>query len=285
MTNPTADFAHPASTLLGRYLACAVFVLLWMAGEFYFRLSPLTSQLLGIPLIAAFQLVIARRPLQQLWAFDADTFRLDRKTLAVAGVLAVIGGVMLCCGSGRPAAGLHDRAKLFLLVLAAVVPAAFALREQRGSALRSACGTVIGAVIFRVGWHAAWAQHGPVVFPAAKVPEFLTVWFCEFVALFLVDEVAFRGALDPYLVRASRGRLHEWCSAIFVSILWAIWHLPAYNPGAKTFLGLFAQVGPFSISLVIMGTLLSFAARRSRTLVPTSAVHALGNAYVLALRS
>lgn len=270
--------------VLRRYLECTAFVLLWMACEYYLRLSPIAGQLVGIPLVAGFQLLIARRPLVQLWARDATSFRIDRQTLSIAGCLALACGVLLLLGSGEPSPGLNPRLPLFLLVLAGALPAAIALREQRFSALRRALPTILAAAAFRVVWHAMWHAHdGVMIFRATRLLDFFTLWLVEFVALFLVDEVIFRGALDPHLVRASAGRLHEWCSAVFLSILWAIWHLPAYNPGAETFLTLFAHIGPFSIGIVMLGIALSFAARQSRTLVPTSAMHALGNAYVLAL--
>ena len=77
------------------------------------------------------------------------------------------------------------------------------------------------------------------------------------VALFLVDEVVFRGALDPHIAGAGRGRLHEWCSAVFVALLWGVWHFPAWNPGAKSLLELFTHIGPDVFAAVIWGTVLS----------------------------
>jgi membrane protease YdiL (CAAX protease family) len=41
---------------------------------------------------------------------------------------------------------------------------------------------------------------------------------------FIVEEVFFRGGLDTYLHRAEKGT--GWLSAIFVSALWGLWHLP-----------------------------------------------------------
>jgi len=268
--------------LIRRYFECAAFVLLWMAGEHYLRLSPIVSQLLGIPLIVLFQLAVARRPLQQIWAFDLDKFRIDRKTVIIAGGLAAGCGALLWLGSGHHAAGLEPRLMFFWLVVASAIPAALALREQRLAEFGRALPWLLAAAILRVVWHFVW-QGGPVLVPAGKLLDFFTTWLGEFVALFLVDEVAFRGALDPHLLRASSGRLHEWCSATFVSILWAIWHLPAYNPHAKSFLALFSGLAPFYIGVLMMGVLLSFCARRARTLAPSSIMHAFGNAYVLSL--
>jgi hypothetical protein len=268
--------------LIRRYLECTAFVLLWMAAEHYFHLRPLTGQLLGIPVIAVFQIAVARRPLHQLWVRDVKSFRWDRSSWLISCGLALASGALLWSGRGQPAPGLNGPAKLFLQVLAGVVPAAFALRQQSGAAIRRALPAMIAAATFVIGWHAAW-HDGVVLVPGAKLMGFFTTWLCEFVALFLVDEVVFRGALDPHLADASAGRLHEWCSAIFLSMLWAIWHLPAYNPGAPTFVALFAAIGPFSIRVVVLGVLLSSCARRARTLLPTSIVHAFANAHVLSL--
>lgn len=270
-----------ALTLIRRYAECSAFLLLWMAVEHSLRLSPITGQLIGIPLTAAFQLAVARRPLTQLWAFDAEEFRLDRKTLALAAALTAACGALLWLGRDHAAAGINQRLGFFCLVAAAAIPAALALRQQRAAAFRRALPWLAAAFALRVGWQAAW-HDGVVIFPAAKLLDFTTTWLGEFVALFLVDEVVFRGALDPHLRGAAGGRLHAGCSAIFVSILWAIWHLPAYNPHAKGFFALFAGLGPFYISVLVMGVLLSFCARQARTLAPSALMHAFGNAYVLA---
>jgi membrane protease YdiL (CAAX protease family) len=70
---------------------------------------------------------------------------------------------------------------------------------------------------------------------------------------------------------------------VFGSILWAAWHFPAYYPHAKSFLRLFMEIGPISFIQIVLGPVLCFCARRSRTLVPSAAIHAVGNAYALTL--
>jgi len=53
------------------------------------------------------------------------------------------------------------------------------------------------------------------------VAKYLAVYFP---VTFVLEEVAFRGAIDAHVHRpgASRG----WQSALFVSALWGLWHLP-----------------------------------------------------------
>jgi hypothetical protein len=270
--------------IVRRYAECTAFVLFWIACGFYLRLSPIAFQLLGLPLIAGFQLAIARRPLAQLWVRGAEKFHLDRRTLAVAGVLFLVCFVLLFSGRGRVAAP-NVRWQFSLLLAAAALPAAFALRRQRASDLRRALPFIVAALLLRVAWRVGWTPiwDGNYAFPLAKLPDFLVDALCEFVALFLVDEVAFRGALDPHLESSGTGRLHAWSSAVFGSILWAAWHFPAYYPHAKSFLRLFMEIGPISFIQIVLGPVLCFCARRSRTLVPSAAIHAVGNAYALTL--
>jgi hypothetical protein len=267
-----------------RYIECAAFVLLWLALEFYLRLTPLQSQFLGLPLILLFQRCVARRPLHQLWAFHAPSFKAGGRIAATAAGLAAGCIVLLWLGRGHRAAGLDSRWGLGAVAVAGCLPAAFALVQQNASALRRGLWLALAAAAFRVAWHVALgpADRG-VLIPAEKLLDFATLWLCEFTALFLFDEVAFRGALDPHLARAASGRVHAAGSAIFVSILWAIWHLRAYNPHTPTFGGLFLAIGPFAFAQIVLGTLLSLCARQTGTLVAPAAVHAFGNAYVLAL--
>jgi membrane protease YdiL (CAAX protease family) len=267
--------------LLRRYGECAGFVLLWMAIEHGFHLNPIPGQLIGIPLMCGFQLLVARRPIAQLWAFDAGRFRLDRRTLGVAAALVAVCGGLLAV-SRWPAPGRDGRWELLALVVASALPAAFALRAQTAANLRRAVPFLLGALALRVAWYVAWRPgHVVPLVPIHRLPDFAAIWVCEFVALFLVDEVAFRGALDPHLAAAGKGPVHATCSAVFISLLWSCWHLPAYNPDAPSFFALFGRINLFSVGIVLGGILLSFVARRSRTLVPSAAMHAFGNAHVL----
>lgn len=220
-------------------------MLLWLAAEFYLRLTPLQSQFLGLPLILLFQCGVARRPLHQLWAFDAPAFRVTRRVMLAALALAVACVALLWLGRGQRAAGLESRWALGFVAVAGCLPAAFALTHQGAPALRRALWLALAAAVFRVGWHTACGPpERDAMIPLEKLLPFATLSVCEFTALFLFDEVAFRGALDPHLARAGSGRVHAVGSAVFVSILWAVWHLRAYNPHTTTFGGLFLAIGP-----------------------------------------
>ena len=271
--------------MIFRYVACAAFVLGWMVIHFELKLSPLAGQYVGLPLILGFQLAIARRPIWQLWAFDTARFRLRKPYVILAIVLLALASILVTFASNRVLANTSQRLGLCALVALGVWPASYALQEQDQANLRRALPWVVAVISFGVIWRVAWTMASvlqPPHLTFSRIEDLLTMWLCEFIGLFLFDEVVFRGALDPYLRGSESGKVHPWFSALFIAVLWALWHLPVYNRGATTFLGLLATaVRPFTISTTINGFLLAFTARRSRTLVPSAALHALGNAFLL----
>ena len=97
-----------------------------------------------------------------------------------------------------------------------------------------------------------------------SVPKYLAIYFP---ATFVIEEVAFRGALDAHVHHPGDSR--GWMSALFVSALWGAWHLPVSDGMPLPLLVL---------SLVawhcLVGVPLSFAWRRSGNLSGPAFAHA-----------
>jgi membrane protease YdiL (CAAX protease family) len=121
-----------------------------------------------------------------------------------------------------------------------------------------------------LGWYLA-AMAGavgaalPAVAAVAALAKYTALYFP---VTFLLEEVAFRGALDAHVHHDGEGP--GWPSAILVSALWGLWHLPVAS-------GL-----PFPMLLVelvvvhvVLGVPLSFAWRRTRNLAGPSLAHAV----------
>lgn len=70
---------------------------------------------------------------------------------------------------------------------------------------------------------------------------------------FVLEKVAFRGLLDTHVQRSS-GR-HAWVSAVFVSALWGVWHLPLAPSGAP----IVATAGRLLLAHCAVGVPLSYA--------------------------
>ena len=102
-----------------------------------------------------------------------------------------------------------------------------------------------------------------------------------FTVTFVLEEVAFRGALDSYTYQPpthgqERGR-SAWLSAIFVSALSGIWHVPLFPTGRAA---AFAAAVPVLIIVhTLTGVPLSFCWRASGTLVLPAAAHAVIDSY------
>jgi membrane protease YdiL (CAAX protease family) len=83
-----------------------------------------------------------------------------------------------------------------------------------------------------------------------------------FPAVFLLEEVVFRGALDSHLQR--EGERYGALTAIYVSLLWALWHIPV--AGGEPVIGLILVMGT-------VGPFLSLWWRRSGNLAVSGGTH------------
>ena len=170
----------------------------------------------------------------------------------------------------------------YLAAMAGAVCAAFALRvgsvlgALRSAAQPIAVGSSGMALVFGMSHIAAGAPL-PAAAAVVALAEYTALYFP---ATFLLEELAFRGALDAHVYHD--GETPGRPSAALVSALWGIWHLPVSS-------GL-----PFPLQLVelvavhvLLGVPLSFAWRRTRNLAGPALAHAVNdavrNAFMLGL--
>ena len=263
-----------------KYIEVLILVVVWMAAGWIFHLDPNAYLLLGVPLVVLFQLFIRRRPLRNLWARDATSFRL--------GMIGVVLAVLLILTPGYDLLLVALPKKWWIVALwlvcamAGAVFAAFALGWQRASAARRGLPSFVSAVVIGIAIMAAGAlaRHHSVGFPLPKLFFLLKQFLLYFAVSFALEEVVFRGCLDSHVYRPrSDGQASEWpwLSAIFVSALWGIWHLPTLPlPSAPAFA---AAIPALIIIHTLVGVPLSFCWRASGTLVLPAAAHALIDAY------
>jgi membrane protease YdiL (CAAX protease family) len=95
-------------------------------------------------------------------------------------------------------------------------------------------------------------------------------WFAlYFPACFVIEEVAFRGAIDSHVHQP--GDKLPWLSALYISAIWGLWHLPIV--GAKEIPVIVAAMLVMSVHMAT-GVFLSFGWRRSGNLAVPAFVHA-----------
>lgn len=256
-----------------------MFVAVWVALGFLLPIGADAYLLLGIPLTIAFQVLLRRRPLRELWVRDGPRFRLDRRGVALAALLATVPAIF---GFEALRAGDWPRVGWHVAAVAGALAAAYAVRSTSSVAvLRSAAVAIAigvgGNLVVLGGIHLATAA--PIEL-SAMVGTVLKSLALYFPATFLIEEVAFRGALDAHLHHPGGGR--GWQTALLVSALWGLWHLPVADGMPLPVLVVFLLTWHCAI-----GVPLSFAWRRNGNLAGPAFAHsvidAVRNALLLGL--
>jgi hypothetical protein len=262
-----------------RYVESAAFVAVWMIGGWLLRLDSNSYLLLGVLLLVLFQLGVRRRPLRELWVRDPEqSLRLDRWSVVLAILFMALPAYFFIMALSMR---LWVEAAWALCAVVGGIAAGIILRSQPMSALRRAL-PVFGAALligFAIMALAAILNGGSPLLALNDMPAVFKDILLYFAVTFVLEEVAFRGGLDshvhPFGVRNSGAR--AWGSALFVSVIWGLWHLPPEMvAGGQTF-GELLAIDLFVHSLV--GVPLSFTWRQSGTLVLPALAHALIDAY------
>lgn len=277
-SEPQATDTTPAIRAINAGHAVA-FVAVWIALGYLLPRDPNLYLLVGIPLTLAFQKLVRRRPIRDLWVRGTPAFTLDRTGKILAIVLAVAPAAMLVQSL---ATGQWVIAGWMAAAVAGAVPAAWALRQVRRAELRSWSRwvlviTAIGVATLSVllvpqaaaaGWPgSAWLRLGIIV-------EALVLYVP---VQFFLEEVSFRGLLDTHVHRDGAAR--QWPSALLVSALWGLWHLPV----AVTDQGLPATIALMLVVHTLIGVPMSLAWRRTGNLMVPVIAHALIDAFRNAL--
>lgn len=257
-TSQRAGRLHSDRSSRRRTVEAVAFVGVSMMAGYLLHLSSDAYLLLGIPLTIGFQLLVRRRPLRELFARTTTRFSLDKKGFALAAGLTLVPGYFA-------ARALVDSDWTlfgwYLAAIAGAFAAAFALRAGsmwaavRSAALPIAIGAGGMALVYGT-MHIATGAPLSVAAALAAVAKYTALYFP---ATFLLEEVAFRGALDAHVHHD--GERGGWRSAVLVSALWGLWHLPVSHS-----LPLPLQVVELVGVHVVLGVPLSLAWRRSRNL-------------------
>lgn len=240
---------------------------IWVAVGFGLRLGADSYLLMGAPMTAAFMLFVSRRPLHAAWFRGLVVPRLDLQWAILALLLAAFPSYVMVH------ALFTGHALVGLWALAAVVgagAAAFALRTPGPSLGSNIFRCLVTAGLVGVAIMIVFALQGaheakPI---QARLAIALRSLLLYFPVCFTLEEVTFRGVLDSHLAPDGRGTR---TSAIFVSVLWGIWHLPVIHTDGSPLSALPLLV----VVHVLVGVPLSFAWRRSGNLAVPAVSHAV----------
>ena len=243
------------------------FIAVWVGLGYLFPSSSETYLLMGIPLTVAFQLLVRRRPLRELWVRDGGTGSgLSRRDVAVTALLVIAPAYWATKafgGGNLPVIGWYAAAILGSGAAAYALRATSIRAVLRSAALPTAVG-VLGNVIVVGGIQVASGTSIDLVELVGSVVKWTAIYFP---VTFVIEEVAFRGALDSHVHHSGEGR--GWQTAMFVSVLWGLWHLPVADGMSFPLLVLSLVVWHCAI-----GVPLSLAWRRSGNLSGPAFAHA-----------
>jgi len=221
----TALVSVATSDRARRTLEVTAAVAVWIAVGLAFHMTVSAYQLTGLVLIVLFQIVVRRQPLRALWVRDAPEFWLDARGWLLAALLALCPLFHVVKDVRTGATVLRTLAHL--VGVAGAFPAAYALRKFQPATARALLGClaipgVVGILMQSAG---AIASH---TLAHRTLSERLWVgvdsFFLYIPIVFVFEEVSFRGALDSHIHH--QGEPHGWLTALWVSILWGLWHVP-----------------------------------------------------------
>jgi membrane protease YdiL (CAAX protease family) len=253
-----------------RYLQTILFMVVYISLGFFLRLEAVSYLLLGIPLTLIFQLLVVRQPLYKLWLRDVEKFRLNK-----------LGWTITLCFIAFPIYRTIELAiqdELTLLNLgyySAAILGAFGAGYCYSNFTKKTatdfllCLGIIGVV--RISFYFFPFIIGKQEFNPnfiAGIKSLLTY----IPVAFVVEEVVFRGMLDTY-IHQSKKTNGVW-SALFISCIWGLWHLPLSMHGNTPILFVVLP----SVTISLWGIVLSIFWRRTGNLAVPGFPHALADA-------
>ena len=270
----TQDSRWIPAVAVDRRLARAVIATIviggYMAIGFAFRLSAEGYLLVGIPITVAFQVLVVRRPLRALWLRGTPPMTFTPRSIVAVVVVAIAPAAIAIrgVGNGDPVLAAYGLAAMFGAVGAVYTMLAMdrdAVRSTLRATLITSAILVSIIVTYRIasgGFNGNLAI--AVVTAMISVATYLPV-------VFVMEEVLFRGLLDPYLHGAAPGP--DRASALYGSALWGIWHLPVMS------IALGVWTVPYLVAVhTALGYVLVTSWRRTGNLAAPGIAHAVSDA-------
>lgn len=260
------------ATLSIRYAIVVLFVALYITFGYIFDLNAQEYVLLGIPLTVFFQLFIAKQALHKLWVRGEEKFSLSPAACVIALGFTILPAYKIIHSFQEDTFTFVSLGCNLSTILGAVAAGfAFTRLNKKTTKQLFAC---LGIVLLIKGISFAiiliWVKPG-------EHPDYIrgiTSLLTYIPIAFIVEEVVFRGMLDSY-IHTPQNKIGI-LSVIFISVLWALWHLPLSTSNESIPFIVIASV----INTGIWGIPLSIFWRRSGNL----AVPAFSHAFIDAIR-
>lgn len=280
--SPTRRQRHPVT----RYLEAVGFVAIWIAIGLWLRSciqdygTAINAYLLAcVPLTILFQSCVRKEPLLRLWIRrPGEPVTIGVSTLVMTLVFSITPVCQFWAEEFRGvSAASFVVAGWYLALILGAFGAAFSLLNTPGRNVRKGLPSFLIAIALGGGIVALAAiATGKSLLSADRGSVFVRQFLLYFPACFVIEEVAFRGMLDPHLEPQSPDRLQNWLSACVVAMLWGIWHIPILPVIETSYLVL--QIPAICLIHCMFGIPLSFCSHSAGGLLLPALAHALVDA-------
>ncbi|HEX4896930.1 MAG TPA: CPBP family intramembrane glutamic endopeptidase, partial [Candidatus Limnocylindrales bacterium] len=263
----------PTVALEGRVVRAAVVTLViggYIALGYAFDLGAEAYLLLGIPITIAVQVLVVRRPLRALWLREAPPISFTPRSVVAIVVLAIAPAIVAAGGIREGDLALVGWG---LAGMAGAIGAVHALRAMDRQAVQVTIRATLITSAVLIGVMVAYRLasggfHGTVAAALTTIAVSLATYLP---VVFVMEEVLFRGLIDPYLHGSTPGP--DRATALYGSALWGIWHLPVVS------VALGALTIPYLVVVhTILGFVLVVAWRRTGNLAAPGVAHAVSDA-------
>ncbi|MBS2032498.1 MAG: CPBP family intramembrane metalloprotease [Deltaproteobacteria bacterium] len=269
----------PIAAPLRRVLEVFGFWAIWVALGFALHLGGEAYLLAGVPLTIAFQLLVRRRPLGELW-IRGGPLRFDAMSLGLGVGFAVL-PMLAIVKALRGHAWLGAAWGVCALIGAFGAGVAFRRLGKWGWKQLALCLLVGGSLGSVTMLGSALVRHFMLHLPFQFGLRAFGGSLLLYVAVcFVLEEVSFRGAVDAHLNPPGHWKFGY---AVIASALWGLWHLPlVLAMPLPTPMPLVTRVIATSISLAVvhmlLGVPLSYFYGRTGNLAVSSTTHAFVDA-------
>lgn len=257
-----------------RYLQAIIFTAVYIALGFLFGLRAEAYLLLGIPLTIIFQLLVVRQPIHKLLLRDAEKFELNRLGWTIALCFLVYPVYKTVTDVSRNASASSLGYDFAAMIGAFCAGFCYSKLTRRTAGDFILCFSVTALIRISLYFLPFLTGKGTFDPDMARAVKSLLIYIP---IAFVVEEVVFRGMLDNYIEPGHRQS--KILSALFVSALWGLWHLPLSSQNNPIWL---AALGSMTISL--WGIILSIFWRRTGNLAVPGFSHAFADAVRDALK-
>jgi hypothetical protein len=216
-------------SILIRHIQAFLFVLIYIAIGLVLKFLKLNANIylfIGIPLTLIFQVFIRKQPIQTLWVREYSKFKLSKWGMIIGAAFIVLPVKIIIQMI------LHNKIDVvtilyMVVVITGTLGVAYSISHFTKGTMRCLLLCLATAGILGIGLCVATAVvhsmnlHKPIQ-PNLKVG--IKSLLLYFPASFVIEEVVFRGLLDSHVYHPGQKK-GVW-SAIFISALWGLWHIP-----------------------------------------------------------